>query len=164
MGGQSDEERALNVELFLVSAESRYLSYLLLIEDYLENNFGSRSWPLPPWLSSFMGFCWYRSGTSPLSFILTVFLPSVFMPTCFVAGQSQISGTKKSLSHLKDCIIWLPTEFGAMLRVREYGITHFLGLHISFGIPIPRQTLMLSLNCKIWRWCALGATRSASMT
>ena len=57
MGGQSDEERALNVELFLVSAESRYLSYLLLIEDYLENNFGSRSWPLPPWLSSFMGFC-----------------------------------------------------------------------------------------------------------
>ena len=47
--GDSEEDKARNVQLFLVCAEARYLSYLLLLEEVLKKYQGSRKLPLPPW-------------------------------------------------------------------------------------------------------------------
>lgn len=50
VGSTKDEDKAANVELFLVCAESRYLSYLQLLElHYKTGQYQGRPLPLPPW-------------------------------------------------------------------------------------------------------------------
>jgi hypothetical protein len=52
-GAVSEEQKAQLVELFLVCAESRYLSYLQLLElHYQTGQYEGKPLPLPPWYAS----------------------------------------------------------------------------------------------------------------
>jgi len=97
--------KATQVELFLVCAESRYLSYLHLLELHCKTRqYAGKALPLPPWYHS---TCFTETdglGMSRLYFMPISSLPFGSMPTRRVAADAPFSSTHRLRFLLNDCI------------------------------------------------------------
>jgi len=103
-GSDGGNVKATQVELFLVCAESRYLSYLDLLELHCKTRqYAGTALPLPPWYHPISFTETDGSGMSRLYFMHISSLPFGSMPMRQVAAEAPFSSTHRLRFLLKDC-------------------------------------------------------------